>query len=88
MQTCNNLLKALAIRPVAAAVDASNWSHYSSGIFDNCRSVLNYNALIVGIKDGNWILKNVWGVNWGEKGYIRLKSGNTCGICNMAFYPE
>lgn len=46
-------------------MDASNWVHYSSGIFSNCKSSLNYNVLVVGIKDGNWVAKNVWGQNWG-----------------------
>ena len=70
------------------AVDASNWSHYSGGIFDNCKTTLNYNALLVGIENGAWVLKNAWGSNWGEKGYIRLHSGNTCGICNFGSVPN
>jgi len=38
------------------------------------------------------ILKNMWGVNWGENGYMRLsriagKGPGVCGINIIASYP-
>ena len=68
--------------PVSVCLDASNWASYKSGVFSNCGSTtLNHAVLAVGYeKDGTWIVKNSWGVNWGDQGYIKLAPGNTCGV--------
>ena len=81
------LKEAVARQPVAAMVDASNWASYKSGIFSNCGSDLDHFVLIVGYTSDYWIVKNSWGTNWGNGGYIYLKMGNTCGIADMASYP-
>ena len=71
-------------RPLSVTVDATNWSHYTSGVFNNCRASINHAVLLVGVVGGNWKIKNSWGTSWGESGYIRLASGNTCGVCQYA----
>lgn len=84
---CTSLLNALVSRPLAVAVDASNWDPYQSGVFNNCGSSVNHGVLVVGVKSGFWLIKNSFGKYWGENGYIRLGPGNTCGICGYPSYP-
>jgi hypothetical protein len=85
--TCDALLNALSGRPISVAVDATNWSPYKSGIFSNCETTLNHGVLLTGVSDNYWVIKNSWDTTWGEKGYMRLAKGNTCGICAQAAYP-
>ncbi|KAK8887444.1 hypothetical protein M9Y10_038489 [Tritrichomonas musculus] len=83
--------------PVSVAIDASNWSFqlYQSGIYDepNCHSkTLDHGVGCVGYgsEDGTkyWIVRNSWGVSWGDKGYIKMIwLNNQCGIATMATLP-
>ena len=67
--------------PVSICLDASNWSFYKSGIFSNCGKIQNHAVLLVGYDEKRWIVKNSWGLSWGDNGYISLaKPGNTCGL--------
>ena len=84
---CNYLTNAISARPVAVSVDATNWSPYKSGVFNNCKTSINHGVTLVGVKGGNWVVKNSWGTSWGDQGYITLASGNTCAICSQASYP-
>ena len=78
---CTGVLNALQSRPVGVSADATNWNKYSSGIFNNCGTNLNHDILLVGATDSYWKIKNSWGTGYGEKGFIRLAAGNTCGVC-------
>ena len=78
---CPGIQAALASRPIGVSVDANNWSKYSKGIFSKCEKNLDHDVLLVGMTDIYWKIKNSWGTSWGEDGYIRIATGNTCGIC-------
>lgn len=33
-----------------------------------------------------WIVRNTWGTDWGEHGYVRLKfNSNMCGECVLSY---
>ncbi|KAK8791842.1 hypothetical protein WA158_005219 [Blastocystis sp. Blastoise] len=93
------LLMALANQPVSVAIEADSFvfKYYQSGIIDaeDCGSTLNHGVAAVGygIEDGiQYILvRNSWGENWGEQGYVRLahynKGEGVCGINLSASYP-
>ncbi|KAK1408701.1 hypothetical protein QVD17_40698 [Tagetes erecta] len=96
----NALLRAVANQPVSIAIDASdlNFQFYSEGVFNGaCGTELNHGVAIVGYgttQEGTnyWIVRNSWGTNWGEQGYIRMQRGvnapeGLCGLAMDASYP-
>ncbi|EGD80528.1 hypothetical protein PTSG_01119 [Salpingoeca rosetta] len=81
--------------PLAIQVDAEPWHGYSSGIMRyHCSSQpasANHAVQIVGYGIDSssgpaipyWTVRNSWGEDWGENGYIRLYRGNNvCGLRN------
>ncbi|XP_073098952.1 thiol protease SEN102 isoform X1 [Elaeis guineensis] len=94
------LMKAVAHQPVSVAIEASGYAFqfYSEGVFTgSCGTELDHGVAIVGYgttTDGTkyWIVKNSWGPQWGEKGYVRMERGikakhGKCGIAMEASYP-
>lgn len=79
--------------PVAAAIEAKDKFHrYSSGVFndESCTGSVTHGILVVGYgtdkKEGDyWIVKNCWGENWGENGYIRV-ARDKYDPCSIAVY--
>jgi C1A family cysteine protease len=94
-----SLLRAVALQPVSVGIDASSFAFqfYSQGVFAGpCDTALNHGVTIVGYdtdgEDKYWIVKNSWGANWGEEGYVRMKreiddDSGLCGIAMLASYP-
>jgi len=72
--------------PLSICVDASTWQNYQGGIVTgNCGTALDHCVQAVGlVQSGNppyWIVRNQWGVTWGEQGYIYLEYGvDMCGL--------
>ena len=93
-----NLKNAVAtIGPIAVAIQVtSSFVFYRSGVYyePGCDpSKLNHAGLVVGYGNERgqdyWLVKNSWGENWGQDGYIKMarNKGNNCGIVSAASYP-
>lgn len=92
VDSCSDLQAAASDQVVAVAVDATTFQFYSSGVltpnFLCNKSSLNHGVVIYGFDDGSlWKVRNSWGPRWGEQGNIRVKMGNTCGLCEVAQMP-
>jgi cathepsin F len=81
--------------PLAVALYANLLQYYVGGIFDdpNCSTAMNHAVNLVGYgvdTDGvtvYWIVRNSWGLNWGENGYFRIaRRKGMCGINKYVVY--
>jgi len=95
------LMAAVAQQPVSVAVEAdgSDWQFYSGGVLtDSCGVNLDHGVLVVGYGTDSsqgdyWKVKNSWGPDWGDGGYIRIGRGSKfdangeCGILMDPSYP-
>jgi len=76
--------------PLSISVDASSWSGYESGVFDGCDMTapdIDHAVQLVGFGTDSslgdyWLVRNSWGADYGESGYIRLRRYATppCGV--------
>eukprot|EP00534_Pseudo-nitzschia_fraudulenta_P001396 CAMPEP_0201122890 /NCGR_PEP_ID=MMETSP0850-20130426/6413_1 /ASSEMBLY_ACC=CAM_ASM_000622 /TAXON_ID=183588 /ORGANISM="Pseudo-nitzschia fraudulenta, Strain WWA7" /LENGTH=551 /DNA_ID=CAMNT_0047389677 /DNA_START=54 /DNA_END=1709 /DNA_ORIENTATION=+ len=80
----DHLMYAVAnLGPVVVSVAANYWYFYGGGIFDDSHLGNNYDINHAVVLEGYgtdeetgedyWLVRNSYGVQWGEHGYIRLK---------------
>ena len=66
--------------------DENHWYSYKGGVFSACtKLVMNHAMTVVGYGTENgvdyWLVKNSWGTDWGEGGFMKIKRGvNMCGL--------
>ena len=88
----NALKAAIEIEPVSMSVDSHSvaFKFYYGGIFNSasCGKRLDHAVLGVGYGEDYILIKNSWGLDWGDMGYMKISAKNTSrypkeGICGM-----
>jgi len=80
--------------PLSICVDSTEWNTYVKGIVKSCPQNANHCVQAVGVTTSNdgtgyWKVRNSWGTEWGEDGYIRLAVGqDTCAITYDPTFTE
>lgn len=84
------LISAVATTPTVSIVESNNyvWQFYYSGIVNNyCGYDVSHYVLVVGYNSTEpnpyFIVKNSWGGDWGESGYIRIGIQGGTGVCGI-----
>jgi len=84
----------VAVGPLSICVNANPWQFYSSGILTGCSHAaadLDHCVQLVGFAwtQKYWIIRNSWGTDWGNAGYIYVATGkNECGVANDVTYAN
>jgi len=106
---CDTCLENYAVNgTVSVAIDASSddWQFYGGGLFEEAgcsQTDLDHGVAVVGYGQDPemwnvpyWIVKNSWGTDWGDSGWVYMRKAatatddwkNMCGICTMATQPS
>ena len=96
----DQLKAAIARQPVSVGINAEILQFYVDGVWSDwdCSAKCDHAVLAAGYdidilsEKKYWLLKNSWGVNWGENGYFRFerrdgKGVGMCGITKQGSYP-
>lgn len=81
------------------AADSPTFQTYESGVITSasCGTIVDHAIWIVGYgaatdsdSQGYYIVKNSWGADWGEQGYVRIGASagkGYCGINQFVAFP-
>jgi len=81
--------------PLSICLDASVWQDYTSGILtaeecseinilNHCVDLVGYVIDIENLSNSYWIVRNSWGLDWGNEGFIYLQMWkDTCGMADF-----
>ncbi|KAI7743793.1 hypothetical protein M8C21_004838, partial [Ambrosia artemisiifolia] len=93
------MMKAVAHGPVTIGMDSSgeDFMFYKEGVYTGpCGTQLLHGMTVIGYDETceglpYWIVRNSWGEQWGESGYIRMQRGpgapQPSGMCGMYMQP-
>jgi hypothetical protein len=102
------MMTVLAQQPVSVGIEADQkeFQLYKSGVFtsNSCGKNIDHGVLLVGYGSSNgidyYILKNSWGISWGDQGFMLLGKGfqpnsiipynngaGQCGVLSQGSYP-
>lgn len=92
------MMAAVSQQPISIAIEADQreFQLYKSGIFTGvCGNKLDHGVLLVGYGPDYYLVKNSWGLSWGDGGYIKLGLGpefnngdGQCGMLLQGSYPK
>lgn len=74
---------------IGVKADSDVFMYFSSGVIDDdsCGTEMNHGVLLTGYiaSTDAWKIKNSWGADWGENGYVYIKDNHTVspGICGV-----
>lgn len=89
------LYAAVAQQPVSVAVEADQaaFQLYKGGVVSkDCGTALDHGVLVVGYNQtatpAYWKVKNSWGADWGEQGFLRIAVVAGAGVCGIQMQPS
>jgi hypothetical protein len=85
----SNLEAALNNGPPTVCLAATAFQTYTGGILTKCDTQVDHCVQAVGYTSSYWIVRNSWGTNWGEQGFIRIARGSDlCKISDDVTFPK